>query len=179
VLHALYTTQDGTGRKFIRGSQCDWLLTSCNDIAGWGTPDVVGDQYSPVIRIARPTLATGGDFVWKTTWSSREDDPSGSTFIISQGNAVIFSGNSGLILTEPVFGPLMPCPATAAEGDGNGVTDYGGDYDDLQPIGYGVGAGGVAGVPTWIQTFSDSSQGCQYQWDFTSYHLHVSNTVFQ
>ena len=84
---------------------------------------------------------------------------------------ITLSSFGGVILGEQVMGPLSPCPSSS--------TNYWGDYDDLQTIGYGVGSGSTAGVATWIGTFGDSSQGCQFDWAFTSFHLHVSNVVYQ
>jgi hypothetical protein len=98
---------------------------------------------------------------------------SGNTFVIVQGNLTQSANGQSLLLGEPVFGPLTPCPSTTV-GSTQG-SDYWGDYDDLQTIGTAAGTTS----PAWLQTFSDSSQGCQYQWVWTSYHVHVSNVTFE
>ena len=193
VLRLLYNVQpiDTNGvaqRAFLRGRQCDPALTNCIDEPGWGTganntSHAVGDQYSPLVRLARPTSFSGGTYQWKSSWSSREDDPSGDTFIIVQGDMTMIpapgGGTMGFTLGEPVFGPLTPCPSVQPSANVQSNNGYWGDYDDLQTIGWGVGTGSAPGVATWIQTFSDSSQGCQFNWAWTSYQLHISNVVYQ
>jgi hypothetical protein len=169
----LYTAQDSTGRYFLRGGQCDAALsTGCGPVDGWGTGaspggHVPGDQFSPLVRLARPAFSPLEPYEWKAVWSSREQDPSGNTFIVVQSNLVQFANGDGLALGEPLFGPLTPCPSSGS--------NYWGDYDDLQNV--AIASGSL--TPDWITTFSDSSQGCQYQWDFTSYHVHLSDVRFQ
>ena len=83
---------------------------------------------------------------------------------------VQFPDGAGTIVTQQVGGPLTPCPSAG--------TSYWGDYDDIQLTGFSTPDGGTP-TPTWIQTSSDSSQGCQFQWQYISYHVHVSNVQFQ
>ena len=49
---------------------------------------------------------------------------------------------------------------------------YWGDYDDLN--GLGPVAGRTGNV--FVRTFTDSQQGCDYRWNYTSSKVHVGFT---
>ncbi|MEA2827669.1 MAG: hypothetical protein QOG43_2108 [Actinomycetota bacterium] len=164
----LYTAKDpDSGRFYVRGSYCDFQLTKCNDAPEWGTTPgnfrLSGDQFNPSVR------AFPGFFnippVWKITYLSRQDDPKGNKVTVEQGNLAVLPGGARSMVPFRAVNGLLVC------GDTRG---YWGDYNELQFAGFEKDST----TARFLMAFTDSSQGCEKQWTFTSHHVHVSTVMF-
>jgi hypothetical protein len=127
---------------------------------GWTTRTVPGDQFSPAVR-----YGDFGSFLhWKGSWMTREEDQDGSTFQLRQGDLAVI-GNLSIMVGFPIGITQTVCQSTK--------TNYFGDYDDM------IGSGTVRSVEHFIRSYPDSNQGCFDQWQFSSWHLHVSVIGFE
>jgi hypothetical protein len=161
----LYVKADPTNpRHYLYGSYCN-LQLACHPAPQWGTgplfPGIRGHQFNPNVSAAP---YGSGSSIWKASYLSREDDPSGYTVSVKQGNLAVLPGG------QRVFLPTTAVPSHEVCADDRG---YWGDYDDLQYIGESP-----EGAHEFIRAYSDSSLGCNRQWQFTSWHVHVSSVVF-
>ena len=161
------TTRDSqTNRLFLETSFCPLdLSTGCLDAPGWSTSTqnragFTGDQFNPIVQ------AFPGFFsippVWKVSFLSREDDPTGNKVGVQQGNLAVLPlpGMQRIFLEFDLVTAQTPCP------DNRG---YWGDYDDLRVFGFNNGDAQL------VRTETDSSAGCTKRWDVTSEQVHVSS----
>jgi hypothetical protein len=156
-LRFVYTkTVDGLKRVF--GGSCvttTSTITGCTTLHAWsphlnpGGPDSPGDQFNPLIAFG------GGK--WVTSWTSREEVPVGNTVSIWSGE--LKAGNS-LTMTKARFaGDLLVC---------SHLSGYWGDYDQLKYMGHDSSG------EHFLRPYSDSSNGCNSRWQYTSDSIHVS-----
>lgn len=162
-----YTAKDArSGRFYIRGSYCDRALTTCFDAPEWGTTPgnfrLEGDQFNPLVRNFPGFITLPA--VWKLTYESREDDPGGNRISWKEGNLVAWS-TGRIFVPFDLIAPQVPCP------DNRG---YWGDYDELQFAGFAANSE----APRFILPHSDSTQGCNTRWQYSSKELHVSTVMF-
>jgi hypothetical protein len=166
-LRFAYTAFDQQSNRFyIRGSYCSWNLSACHDAPEWGTTpgnlSLAGDQFHPYVRAFRGffTLAP----VWKLAYTTRENDPSGNTLSVRQGNLAVLADGARVFVPFSLPGGLLVCPD---------IRGYWGDYNELQFA--GIDQNGNA---QFMLTFTDSSKGCITRWEYTSHHVHVTSVVF-
>lgn len=163
------TTRDAqTNRLFLEASFCPLdLATGCLDAPGWATSTqnssgYTGDQFNPLIQ------AFPGFFsippIWKVSFLSREDDPTGNKVGVQQGNLAVLPapGMQRIFLEFDLVTAQTICP------DNRG---YWGDYDDLRIYGFS------GGDTQLIRTETDSSAGCTKRWDTNSEQVHVSSAT--
>jgi hypothetical protein len=164
----VYTVQDdATKRFYVRGTFCPRDLSACFDAPEWGTTpgnlSLTGDQFNPIVR-AFPGFI-GLEPLWKLSYETRQNDPKGNQVAIYQGNLAVIGNGVRIMLPFPLIDNQLVC------GDNRG---YWGDYDDMQLRGFTDQLS-----PIFIRSFTDSRQGCQKQWEFTSHHVHVSSATVQ
>lgn len=167
-LRFAYTAFDQASNRFyIRGSYCSFDLSGgCHDAPEWGTTpgnlNLSGDQFHPYVRAFRGFFTLSP--VWKLAYTTREEDPSGNTLSIRQGNLAVLASGTRVFLPFSLPGGLLVCPD---------IRGYWGDYNELQFAGIDQ-----SGNAQFMLTFSDSSKGCLTRWEFTSHHVHVTSVVF-
>jgi hypothetical protein len=161
------TTQDPqSGRLFLEASFCPLNLSSgCLDAPGWSTSTTNssgyrGDQFNPLVK-AFPGFITIAP-IWKVTFLSRENDPSGNTVSVQQGNLAVLPNSQRVFLEFDLVDKQTICP------DNRG---YWGDYDDLQIYGFD------GGYTHLIRSETDSTAGCTKRWDTNSEQVHVSSAT--
>ncbi len=170
-VRVIYTAFDSKSNRYVlMGSRCPLALGTCFDVPPWATTNanfttLQGDQFNPSLRAFAGT-SPNTPAEWKLTYLSRQEDPTGNSVIVQQGNlAVIGTGTPVRILFPfKLINPLTVCPDTRG---------YWGDYEGLELLGVNQNA------PTFLAAFTDSSQGCTQQWEYTSSQVHVSATPFQ
>jgi hypothetical protein len=174
----LYTTRDAeTKRLYVRGTSCrSDLGVSCRDVPQWGTTpgnlNTPRDQWNPMVTAWPGLLGLAPE--WKATYQTTDDDP--QKVSIKEGNLAVLPGTK----YAPIFLPfdLVPprpiCPDFRYGSPGHATSGYWGDYDEMTFAGFTKDS-----TPRFLLAFSDSSQGCFSQSEFTSNHLHVSSVVFQ
>jgi hypothetical protein len=159
------TTRDSqTGRLFLETSACSLNLSGCINAAGWSTSTANssgyrGDQFNPVLQAFPGFLSIAP--VWKLTFLSRENDPSGNTVSVQQGNLAVLPDSQRILIEFDLVPGQVICP------DNRG---YWGDYDDVQIRGF------TTTYPEFIRSETDSTAGCTERWDVTSEQVHVSST---
>lgn len=167
-LRFAYTAFDQqSNRYYIRGSYCSSDLSGgCRDAPEWGTTpgnlSLTGDQFHPYVRAFTGFVNLAP--VWKLAYTTREDDPSGNTVSVREGNLDVLGDGTRVFVPHRLPGGLLVCP------DSRG---YWGDYNELQFAGIDQNLN-----PLFMLTFTDSSQGCVTRWDYTSHHVHVTSVVF-
>jgi len=159
----VYTHKDEkSGRYYIRGSICPRDLSGCKDVPEWGTTpgnlNITGDQFNPIVR-AFPGFLTIPP-VWKVSYQSRQNNPKGNQVAIYKGNLVVLPNGTRVFVPFKLIDDQLVC------GDNRG---YWGDYDDMQLQGFSDSLNAI-----FIRAFTDSRKGCDYQWQYTSHHHHVS-----
>ncbi|HEX8073588.1 MAG TPA: hypothetical protein VF545_01270 [Thermoleophilaceae bacterium] len=168
-VRTLYTVKDtDTNRFYVRGSRCSFDLSGvCRDVPEWGTTpgnfSIEGQQFNPSVRAFPGFL--GLRPAWKATYMSTEDDPSGNTVSIKEGDLTVLPDGTRLFLPFDLVEGQVVCP------DARG---YWGDYNELQLIGFKDD-----GTAQFIMPHSDSSKGCASRWTYTSQEVHVSAVVFE
>jgi hypothetical protein len=164
-IRVVYTIFDGDSKRYyIRGSYCPLdIQPGCWDAPQWGTTPgnfkMEGDQFNPLIRASFRFI--GLESVWRMSYMTRRNAPAGNTVSIDAGNVFALPNGTRIFLPKGIVGVQLVCP------DKRG---YWGDYDDLQFVGFNK----EGGQAEFIRTFSDSTQGCNFQWQYLSQHLHVS-----
>lgn len=157
-------TDPVSGRFYVKGSICANNLSACYAIDPWSSLSGSGHQFNPLVKAA--TRSTG-ETVFMVSFNSVNDG-------IAQGNNIqsVQARLTGTWSNGPldyvVSGKIPPHPVCP---DDRG---YRGDYDDLQFLDRNA-----SGAPRFIRAYSDSTNGCQYQWEFTSKHLHVSSAIVE
>ncbi len=163
------TTRDPqTGRLFLESSFCPLDLSNgCQNAPGWSTSTqnssgYVGDQFNPLIEAFPGFISIPP--IWKVSFLSRENDPTGNKVGVQQGNLAVLPapGMQRVFLEFDLVTAQTICP------DNRG---YWGDYDDLRIYGFS------GGNTQLIRTETDSSAGCSEQWDTTSHQVHVSSAT--
>lgn len=160
------TTDTKTGRLYLESSYCPLdLSTGCQDASGWSTSTqnssgYKGDQFNPIVKAFQPGGGSKADAEWKVSFLSRENDPSGNTVSVQQGNLAVLPDK------VRVFVEFDQVPGQLVCSDNRG---YWGDYDDMQI--YQVGS-----YPSFIRGQTDSTAGCSQRWDVESEQVHVSST---
>jgi len=155
-----------TGRLYVKGSICPpGLMPGCSAVEAWSSlAGGSGHQFNPLIKAA--TKATG-ETVFVVSYNSVNDG-------IAQGNniqsvQVRLTGTWPNGIFDYVVSGKIPAHPVCPDDRG-----YWGDYDDLQFLDRTA-----AGTPRFIRAYSDSTNGCQYQWEYTSKHLHVSSAIVE
>jgi len=158
------------GRLYIAGAGCNLDDQNCQYIPEWGTgeggADKVTSSYNPLVRAYRSAaMANNGE---PSLWMG-----SHATYHPGSGRVGYGMGGAGMredAANQDVFFyiPVFQLPNRILCADLRG---YWGDYDDLQALGP---VGQRSNV--FARTFTDSSQGCDYRWQFTSQHVHVGFT---
>jgi hypothetical protein len=172
-----YTMWDNASQRYyIRGSFCSLDLSKCYDAPEWGTTPgnfrLTGDQFNPNV------VAFRGFFnirpVWKLIYMTREDDPTGNTIKYRAGNLFVLADGVREFIPFDLWAPNSPSnplPAWLVCGDQRG---YWGDYNEPQFAGVTQDS-----AAEFMLAFTDSSEGCDSQWEFTSRDVHVSSIVIQ
>jgi hypothetical protein len=167
-VRVVYTAQDqGTHKLYIRGAYCDAALLHCGDAPGWGTTPgnfaLKGQQFSPKIRAFK---SFGHPGVWKVTYMSTDDDPNGNMVSYKEGDLTVLPTGARIFIPLNLVKRQVVCPDTRG---------FWGDYDEVQVLGFDEDSN----EPLFIFAHSDSTQGCESRWKYTSRHLHVSAVVFK
>jgi hypothetical protein len=171
-----------TGRMFVTGSYGKADLSGFWAAPEWGTTpgnlNTPGDQFNPNVR-AWPGFI-GLPPVWKATFMNR--DPNAKDKVdLEQGNLAYLPNGTRIYVPFMAVEGIPVCPDLRAACDASGHDDpsghycggYWGDYDDLAITGFDSN-----GAAQFLRTVSDSSLGCQYRWQYTSHHVHISATTF-
>lgn len=164
----IYTVSDPTtNRLLVKGTRCPLALGTCYDVPLWATTNanftlLQGDQFNPSVKAWQGFLTLPPE--WKLTYLSRQADPKGNTVVIQQGNLAVLPNGTRILVPIKLVDSHLVCP------DNRG---YWGDYDNLQLVGFDNSA------PTFLDAFTDSSQGCTQRWEYTSQAVHVSASTFQ
>jgi hypothetical protein len=164
-LKLLYTAPDvPNSRNYLRGSVCPTSTWgACYDVPNWSTLSAMsGHQFNPLVR---GSTRTDGTSFFLTSFNSVLDGTATSDNIrsIQAWLTGTFAGNN---LNYMASTQIPPHPVCA---DNRG---YWGDYDDLQVLDRNAD-----GVPRFIRAFTDSSNGCEFRWDFDSEQVHVSSII--
>jgi hypothetical protein len=167
-VRVVYTVKDQETQKlYIRGAYCDAELTHCADAPEWGTTPgnfaLKGQQFSPKIRAFK---SFGHPGVWKVTYMSTDDDPDGNMVSYKEGDFAVFPNGARVFIPLNLVKRQLVCP------DERG---FWGDYDEIQVLRFDEDSN----EPLFVFAHSDSTQGCESRWQYTSRHLHVSAVVFK
>ena len=168
----MFTRLSGlNGRLFIAGGGCNLGDQGCQYIPEWGTgegdKDKVTASYNPLVRAYRsPEMASKGEpSLWMGSHTTYFPD-TGRVRHAMGGLAMLKDQNGDdLFFHLAIF--QLPNQVLCAD-----LRGYWGDYDDLQAL------GPIPGKKSnvFARTFTDSSQGCNYRWQFTSSQVHVGFT---
>jgi hypothetical protein len=176
AIRLLYTTRDAeTQRIYVRGSACRADLANCHDVPQWGTTpgnlNTPRDQWNPTVTAWQGFF--GLPPVWKATYQTTDDDPNGVS--IKEGNLAVLPNGTPIFLPFDLVSARIICPDFRNGSPGQAKSGYWGDYDEKALAGFSNGSTS----PEFLLSFSDSSQGCISQSEFTSNHLHLSSVVFK
>ncbi|HUR79121.1 MAG TPA: hypothetical protein VM733_00040 [Thermoanaerobaculia bacterium] len=163
----MYTRNDGK-RLYVEGSYCGFDLSQpCKPAPEWGsTPGYYsykGDQFAPLVRAFPGFLTIPA--AWAGTFATRDHAPAGNTIAIRRGSLAVLPNGSRLMIGFDFVDPHLVC------GDTRG---FWGDYDDMAFIGFAPNSVNAR----FLRAFTDSSAGCNKQWEFTSDAVHVSAAAF-
>jgi hypothetical protein len=172
-LRIMFTRKSNlNNRLFIAGAGCNLGDQQCQYIAEWGTgegeKDKVTASFNPLMRSYRSVeMAQKGE---PSLWMGSHTTyfPASGTVRHAMGGVGILkdSNNQNLYLYLPIF-QISNCILCAD------LRGYWGDYDDLQPLGP---------IPerersnVFARTFTNSQDGCDYRWQYTSSKVHVAFT---
>jgi hypothetical protein len=159
------------GRLFIAGAGCMLGNQNCQYIPEWGTgegdKDKVNASYNPLVRAFRSTeMASKGEpSLWMGSHTTYH--PATGRVSFGMGGLGMFEDQNGqdLFIHLAIFQLANQILCADLRG-------YWGDYDDLQAL--GPVPGRTSNV--FARTLTDSSQGCDYRWQYTSSQVHVSFT---
>ena len=169
AVRLLYTQkEEKTGRLYVTGSYARLDLTGAWAAPEWGTTpgnlNTPGDQFNPNVRAWDGFI--GMPPVWKAAYVDRHP-AKGDTLRLKQGNLTYFPDGTRIYLPFNAMDYDIPiCPDTRG---------YWGDYDDLEISEFS----GDPPTPTFIRTVSDSGAGCEYEWKYTSHHVHIRAATFK
>jgi hypothetical protein len=165
-LRLAYTFRDAQQRLKTGVVACDRDLLACVDVPEWSTAAHAGDQYNPVMSAFRgQPFVAGAD--WHMAYQSRASDPTGNSVTLRHARINLLPNNDVIVTSQDVHPYQQVCPDLRA-----GASGYWGDYNDIAWLGFTE-----TGNYQWIATFTDSSDGCSLQWDFTSNSVHVGAAV--
>ena len=158
------------GRLYIAGAGCNLDDQNCQYIPEWGTGEGGAEKttssYNPLVRSYRSAaMASNGEpSLWMGSHSTYH--PASGRVSYGMGGVAMIkdSANQNVFFYLPIF--QLPDRILCAD-----LRGYWGDYDDLQALGP---VGQRSNV--FARTFTDSSQGCDYRWQFTSQQVHVGFT---
>jgi hypothetical protein len=122
-LRAVYTVEVN-GVHHVRGAKCAASLTSaCSNFNTWSTTSWASDQFAPLIaqHNAGPQGSKLG--VWRISFTSRHNFPTGNKVEIMSGNFGLSASGSPVFSWARLAGAQVPCV------DNRG---YWGDYEDLE-----------------------------------------------
>jgi len=158
------------GRLFIAGAGCNLDDQQCQYIPEWGTgegdKDKVSASYNPLVRAYRSQeMANKGE---PSLWMGSHTTyfPGTGRVRHAMGGLAILKDQNGDVLFVHLALFQLADQVLCAD-----LRGYWGDYDDLQALGPIPGKSNV-----FARTFTDSSQGCNYRWQFTSSRVHVGFT---
>src|SRR5262249_30190969 len=177
AIRVMYTQRDPqTDRMFVTGTYGKADLSGFWAAPEWGTTpgnlNAPGDQFNPNVRAWQGFF--GLPPVWKATFMNR--DPRAADKVdLEQGNLAYLPNGTRIYVPFYAIQGIPVCPdlRPACGSTGHYRGGYWGDYDDLTLIGFDSN-----GAAQFLRTVSDSSLGCQYRWEFTSHHVHVSAATF-
>lgn len=161
------TTDNKTGRLYLESSFCPLdLSTGCQDAPGWSTSTAnssgyKGDQFNPIVKAFQPSKSSNASAEFKVSFLSRENDPSGNTVSVQQGNLAVLPGKVRVFVEFDQVPGQVVCP------DNRG---YWGDYDDMQIY-------QVSSYPSFIRGLTDSTAGCTQRWDVEAEQVHVNSSA--
>ena len=145
TLRAGFSRHGSDGRYSVRGVRCvvtgPAQLGTCTEEPGWasdsGGAGASGDQFGPLVAW---NGRLGGPNTWVLSYSSRQENPTGST--------ISFWG--GKLRRDQPFSPARVFNPTEACGGGL----LWGDYDDMRFLGIGSD-----GSDVFVRSHTDSSVG--------------------
>ncbi len=171
-IRLMFTRRSGlNNRLYIAGAGCNLGNQQCQYIPEWGTgegsAEKVNASYNPLVRAYRSAaMASAGEpSLWMgshTTYSpgtGRVRHAMGGLGIVKDQN------NQDLFIHLAIF--QLANQVLCAD-----LRGYWGDYDDLQALGPVPGRQGNV----FARTYTDSQQGCNHRWQFTSSSVRVGFT---